>query len=45
MMSAFDNFFEYDKTDENVRTMLIYLVENEKDYQIKADLPGIEKKM
>jgi HSP20 family protein len=32
----FDNFFEDDKADENVRTMAIDLVENEKDYQIKA---------
>ncbi len=40
----FDNFFEDDKADENVRTMAIDLVENEKDYQIKADLPGIDKK-
>jgi len=40
----FDNFFEEDKADENVRSMNIDLVENEKDYQIKADLPGIEKK-
>lgn len=48
MVSAFDkffdNFFEGDEADENVRTMMIDLVENEKDYQIKADLPGIEKK-
>lgn len=40
----FDNFFEDDKADENVRSMMIDLVENEKDYQIKADLPGFEKK-
>ncbi|RLC54186.1 MAG: Hsp20/alpha crystallin family protein, partial [Candidatus Cloacimonadota bacterium] len=45
MISAFDkffdNFFEDDKADENVRTMAIDLVENEKNYEVKADLPGI----
>jgi len=40
----FDNFFEDDNADENVRSMDIDLVENEKDYQIKADLPGFNKK-
>ncbi len=40
----FDNFLQEDKAEENVRNMAIDLVENEKDYQIKADLPGIYKK-
>ncbi len=40
----FDNFLQEDKAEENVRNMAIDLVENEKDYQIKADLPGINKK-
>ena len=48
MLSAFDqffnNFFEEDKTDDSVKSMAIDLVENEKDYQIKADLPGFDKK-
>jgi len=40
----FDNFLEEDKAEENVRRMAIDLVENEKDYKVKADLPGISKK-
>ena len=40
----FENFFEDEKAEENVRSMMIDLVENEKDYQILADLPGIDKK-
>lgn len=48
MLSAFDqffnNFFDEDKADGNESAMAIDLIENEKDYQIKADLPGFNKK-
>ena len=47
MMSVFDNFFsnytEEDKDRENVRRMAIDLIENEKDYEIVANLPGLKK--
>jgi len=47
MMSVFDNFFnnypEEDKDRENVRRMAIDLVENDKDYEVVANLPGIKK--
>ena len=47
MMSVFDNFFnhyeEEDKDRENVRSMAIDLVENDKDYEVVANLPGLKK--
>jgi len=46
MMSVFDNFFnnyEEDKDRENVRRMAIDLIENEKNYEIVANLPGLKK--
>ncbi|HHE38471.1 MAG TPA: Hsp20/alpha crystallin family protein [Candidatus Cloacimonetes bacterium] len=46
--TAFDRFFnnfflEDDEDQENVRSMAIDLVENDKDYEVVANLPGIKK--
>lgn len=40
----FDNFLEDDKAEENVKSMAIDLLENENDYEVKANLPGFDKK-
>jgi HSP20 family protein len=46
-MSLFDNFlhrfFEEDSREESQRLMAIDVMENDKDYQVVADLPGIKK--
>jgi len=48
MRTVFDNFFNnyYDEENEreNVKSPVIDLIENEKDYEVKANLPGISKK-
>nr|MDK2850831.1 hypothetical protein [Candidatus Cloacimonadota bacterium] len=47
MLSLFDDFFnrvfEEDETDDNFRAMAMDIIEHDKDYTIKANLPGFKK--
>ena len=47
MLSLFDEFFnrfyEEEGEEDNFRAMAIDIVENDKDYQILANLPGFKK--
>lgn len=48
MLSLFDDFFnrvyEDENADENYRAMAMDIVEQDKEYQILANLPGFKKK-